>query len=100
MLAAPAVLLAGWGIAVPPRGLESIGGRWYVGTPQPLATEAATRFRSLYRKSAGRHTLVDDRVADYKFYAPDCVIYATVREGRRPILAACDDHREVGVVRS
>jgi lysophospholipase L1-like esterase len=89
-----------WWFAVPPRSLTHIGGGWYIQRGRPLAIESGTRFQTLYRKSSAGYLRVERLVHDYRFYPPDCVIYAAVREYRGPVFAACGDRREIGIMRS
>jgi len=41
---------------------------------------------------------VDTLMYDHRVYPPDCIVWATAREHRGPIFAACGDRRETGVM--
>ena len=84
-----------WDALRPPTGLESVGGSWQVVTiPSPFHGPGTT-YR-LYRNTSSRPVQVDESITRYRFYAPDCVVYQTIRdEYSGVVFAVCGERTPI-----
>lgn len=71
----------------------NVGGSWRVVSKTGIPEAGAPR-RMLYRDNV----LVDDFVADWRYYAPDCVAYVSARmEAKQRVFAVCGARTPVPV---
>lgn len=76
--------------------MQHIGENWLIEELPKSLPEPGPAPRILYRATSGRPALVDTLIEQYRFYAPDCVVYQTAREAHH-IFAVCGDRVPVGV---
>ena len=83
----------------PPKGLVAIGGSWQVAKEVGFIPNPDKRFLTcgLYRaKDDAGVVKVDEAVTRYHFYAPDCVVYQTIRpEFSGVVFAVCGERTPI-----
>jgi hypothetical protein len=68
---------------------EPIGGGWYTGQRASVSMDDRGAKGMLSRRVGGEHIDVGRDVYEYRFYAPDCVVWQT----GRTVFGACGDRR-------
>jgi hypothetical protein len=71
-----------------PPNARSIGGSWHV-VAKPNPGEADTIHFRLYYRRGPRYQPVQDLVGEYRFVAPDCLMYRGLKVTGRPMYAMC-----------
>ena len=75
---------------------KNIGERWFVEALPKYLPEPGPSPTNLYRAKGIGYVWVDERIRNYRFYEPDCVIYSTWR-GEQDVFAVCGDRVPVAI---
>jgi hypothetical protein len=75
--------------------MKSIGGPWRIEAGTGYGESVGDR-RFLIRMDGGRRLLVDERIEQFRFYEPDCVVYQTARVSH-DLFVVCGDRAPVAI---